>query len=361
MKSLTELVRVNLLVCTVALATVGCQKKGGDTVELAANAASDGSEAGSAREAVPVKVVTVVPREYREYGEYYGNVHGISEAQLIAHGGGQVDLISAKPGDEVKRGQKLCDIDGKRFDIAYESTKLAEQIAQQNFNRLKQHLERGSSSQLSTDNARLALLQAKNAAVQAERNREGAFCIAPFDGVVTARHVDQFQNLMPGVPTLTLADLSSVKVRVGVPESAINGYVVGAEAQVALQGVLEKPRTGKVTSVAQSIDSSNRTFVIEIELENKDRALKPGLTAKTRILRYAFNDQIVVPTEVIVTKASSRIVMVDEGGVAKVREIIVKANNESESLIESGLNAGDRLVVKGQAVAVEGAPLKVVE
>jgi membrane fusion protein (multidrug efflux system) len=310
---------------------------------------------------VPVKVRSVVAKDYQEFGEYFGLVYGTTEARLVAYGGGRVSSINVKSGDAVKKDQRLCNIDGDRFEIAFNSAQLAEKIAKQNADRAQLHLKRGSTSRLNVDRAQLEYLKAKSMRVEAEKVYKGAFCISPIDGIVVDRHIELYQDLSPGQPSIYIASIDKVNVHVGIPESAIDGYQVGSEADVLLNNYPDKVWSGSIFSIAQSVREEDRTFEIQIEVPNEGHLLKPGLTARTRILKYKLNNKIVIPSEVILTKANGRVVMVSENGIAKARKVSVQSSNAKESLIASGLNIGDQLIVSGQSVAVDGSPLELVE
>jgi membrane fusion protein (multidrug efflux system) len=343
------ILKYTLLVGLLCLVNA-CEKKGDANSELA-DLSTD--------ERVPVKVQTITRGSYKEYGEYFGTIRAFQEVNLEAYAGGRVKSISVKNGDAIKAGTKLCDIDGERLNISYESAKLAEQIAKATYERNRLHLKNGGTSKLRADQSRLEHLQAKGNLVTAEKNRNGAYCISPFDGIVVAKNIEQFQDINPGQPTLRIAALDKVKLFVGIPESSVGGYQPGNEVQILLSNYPDRTWTGAIHSVAQSVNELDRSVQIEIHVENDDHSLLPGATARARILKWDLKDEIVIPSEVVITQSNRRVVMLAEGPKAVMRTVKIRTSNESHSIVDDGLAPGDLLITSGQTQVTDGAPIKV--
>ena len=341
-----------------------CEKNGVDQSTSAASVDqatySEGrNSADNEAPAIPVETLTITKAPYKEYGEYYGDIRGAQTAELKAFAGGRVKSVEVAVGKSIKAGRKLCNIDGEKMDILFESAELAERIAAEKNSRIERHLASGTSSRLNADQARMDLLQAKSNRVAAEKNRDGAYCISPIDGVVVAKHIENYQDLNPGQPTMTVASLDKVKLIVGLPESTLDGYEEGRQVVVTVGSHPGKSWTGSIESIAQSVDAEDRTFKAEITILNDDRILKPGMTARAQILRYDLKDRIVIPTEAIMTLADRRVVLIEKDGVAIQKNITVQSSNEQQTLIASGLALGDNLIVKGHTQASDGARLQI--
>ena len=152
-----------LIGMTLLLSTVACQKG-----EASKEASSQDPE-GDAAPGVPVKVMKIEPASYREYGEYVGQVEAVKEAKLTSYTGGRVKSIKADRGDQVKKGDKLCSIEGEKFNTIYRSARLAEKLAKESLERNKKHVENGTSSRTLVDRAEMEYLQAKQARLEAQK------------------------------------------------------------------------------------------------------------------------------------------------------------------------------------------------
>ena len=349
------MIRFMALLALVSLSGSSCKEEPSSD---ASSPSSQGSEIRS--EQVPVRIQTLQPSTYQEFGDYLGTVQAMQEVRLLSHAGGRVDKLIAERGDRVKKGQKLCSIEGKQYEVQFESAKLSEKLAKEKFDRTKIHVSRNTASRTQLDLARLDYLAKQQVRIETQRLYEGAHCISPIDGIVVDRLIQPYENTSPGQATYYVAQNDKVRIEVGIPETEIDGYQVGREAFVRIVGQ-DKQWPGKLTSLSQRVDTNQRTFTAEIQVENPDQILRSGMSARVRILRYNLQEKLVVPTRSILVLAKENAVMVVENGLAVKRRIEQASNNGEDTLIKSGLNFGDKLIVEGQMQAVDGAQVMIIE
>lgn len=92
---------------------------------------------------IPVKVIKVAPSSFSAFEEFFGKVLAFEEMDMISHTGGIVKKINVTSGDIVKKGQKLCDIEGEKYSTMFEMATLSERVALDSLKRLKAHLKSG--------------------------------------------------------------------------------------------------------------------------------------------------------------------------------------------------------------------------
>lgn len=341
------------------------------SVEAQVEASNAEAEAGAEAPSVPVRVETVSTAPFAQFGEYLGTVEAVSDVQLIAYGGGRVDQVKVRAGEQVKKGNALCAIEGERFDVMAEAAKLREKIARQKRDRLKKHVAKGSSSRLQLDQANLELLEAKRARIDAQKTRDGAYCVSPISGVVTARSIEPFAELPAGAPTLAIASLGQLKVRFGVSDAEISGMSIGLPGEVMLPfqsvaandtetSTAPKSWRGQVRAVDQKVNEADRNVQVELALDDPGQELRPGMTVRVRILRNEVVGKVVIPRAAVRRSSGKRSVMVKVGALAREQSIQVLAENERFALVGRGLKPGDQLIVSGQALLSDATPVKVV-
>lgn len=338
-------------VCLLFLVITGCSKK--------ENSESNDNE--TVQDTIPVSVVTLEAQDFIEYGEYYGNVQGISEATIICYAGGSVEKIFVKEGAYVKKGSSLARIDADRIAAGYETSKLNEKIARDNFERLKKHLETGNASQVAVDQAHLQWLNSRTKRIEAEKARKGALCITPMSGVVTLRFIDLHKELPPGTPAFTVTQLHKVKVTFGIPESEIDGVKEGNEAEVTFSIFPDRTWKGKVYRLTREASRMSKTFQAILHIENSDRKIKPGLTAYVKLLLKKMESRIVVPTGAILLEGENNYVMVMEKNRAVRYDVETGETNNNQTVISKGLPSGSALIVKGHHIVSDGTPVKVID
>lgn len=351
---------------------IGCQKPADDGRPADGAAADAAGAAGAApgnsapaelqatsslqgQPPVPVQVLTLQPSDFLEYGEYYGKVAGLEEKTLVCAAGGSVEAIAVKEGDAVARGQSLGRIDSTKIRAAYEVARLNERIARENHARQVQFFADGNTSRLAVDQAELAWLNSKSALLEADKMLEGALCLTPIDGVVIARFIDLHQELPPGSRTFTVARMDRVRIHIGIPEQEIGGIAIGNEAEVSFAMLPGRAWKGTLQRISREVSPETLTFQAEVQVANPDRAILSGITAKVRLARRLLKDQIVVPSQAILTSGGETYVMIEQDGRARKVPVMTGPADETRTVLLQGPAANSRLIIAGNHLVTEDA------
>jgi len=314
-----------------------------------------------AREPVPVKVRLVRPRGFTQYGEYYGELRGIREAELVCPLGGTVERIEVQPGDRIEAGQSLARIDAETAIGRLETARLQERITREAFEREKRFLEIGNASPVSVDRAHLEWLRSRTSLLEARKARDGALAVSPIDGIVAARHIDLYEELAPGASTFTVADMSRMRVTLGVPGTDITSVRAGEKAIVRVASMPGREWEGRTLSYARKRSDRTLTFDVEVVVENPEGLLLSGVTASVRLALRSLEDGIVVPIDAVITREDEKYVMVVNSTTARRVRVETGPSGERDVVIVSGLEAGDRLVVEGINRIADGTPVRIVD
>jgi membrane fusion protein, multidrug efflux system len=159
---------------------------------------------------------------------------------------------------------------------------------------------------------------------------------APFDGVITERHVHPGALAGPtSGPLVRLEQISRLRVVVSVPESEVGGIVKGAVVPFTVAGNVAA--SGTITRLAHSLDSKSRTMPVEVDANNPGGALAPGMYAEvTWPVRRNRGSILVPPTAVVTTTDKTFVIRKDQSGKAEY------------VTVSKGLMAGDMVEVFGQ-------------
>jgi Cu(I)/Ag(I) efflux system membrane fusion protein len=181
---------------------------------------------------------------------------------------------------------------------------------------------------------------------------------SPLNGVVTELGVREGMTVMPGDTLFRLNGLSTVWVRVAVPESQAALLRAGAAVEARSPSVPSAVYRGTVRAVLPDVDAQTRTISARVELANADGRLSPGTFASVAIASPAI-DALLVPTEAVIQTGRRAVVMVaapSGGFTAADVETGAEANGQTE--IKRGLAAGQRVVVSGQFLVDSEASLR---
>lgn len=310
---------------------------------------------------VPVRVIAAERRDFVEYGEYFGETRGISQATLSVGAGGRVSAILVDEGDRVSAGDSLAEIDRERAETRHRTAVLAEKLARENYEREQRFLREGNSFQLKVDQAHLDWLQARSNLLDAERLRDDALAVTPISGTVVARHIEVNDELEGGDLTFHLADLSRMKITIGVPEADIAGVRELNRAEVRFSSFPDRSFSGVPTSFSRLRSDRTLTFRVTLEIENPEELILVGQTARVRLELRRHPDVVVVPNRAVFIRNNRSYVMVVEEGIAHEIPVETGVSDSTGTVIRDGLTEGNLLVADGFNRLGDGSLVSVVE
>ena len=304
---------------------------------------------------------------------FKGSVAPWRKANIQPDVSGRILNIYKKPGDRVRKGDLLAQLDTttlqlqlKQAQAALEVAKAGRRDAQINFARLKKLYEKEAISQMQYEKWELGLEAAYTQEKSAEANLNvvkhtlgNSFMKAPFAGIVTNKYLEEgdminpMMGMTPGV--LTVMDLEQVKILLDVPSEEIEQVQIGQECQVKISSWPSESFNGKVYSKNLAADPVSKTFKVEIQVGNSEIKIKAGVFAEVAIEVLRKKDVLLIPISSLIN--DSYVITLEEGKAKKVN-VKVGLRNQSNCEILSGLNIGDKVVTVGNYDLKEGSPLK---
>jgi RND family efflux transporter MFP subunit len=312
-------------------------------------------------------------------------------ANIYARASGYIEKRFVDIGSRVKAGDILAQISAPELDhqialaqanlmqseAAFTQAKANRDLAKVTYERNAKLVSKGYVSLQEGDVARLTNearesdVQSAEANIQAQREQVNVLrqqkdyqkVVAPFDGVVTQRNVDNGSLIQAdaasGTSLFTLSRSDIIRIQLHVPQDAAIGVGAGVSAQVRVPEIPGRIFTGKVTRVADTLETSTRTLLTEIDVPNADSALTPGIysTVELRIPRKT--PSLIVPGEAVIFNREGIQVAVVEDGVARLRKIAVVRDFGTEVEVSDGVKAGDKVVITPHIDLAEGAKVRV--
>ncbi len=287
------------------------------------------------------------------------------DVMLEAEESGTIRTLFVDRGDPVTKGDWIAKIDDRVLAAQVAQAKAAADLAQQTWERRKRLWEEEQvGSEIAYLEARFAAEQSAAALAALEERLENTIIKAPFGGVFDERHVDVGSTVGPGETIGRVVDLNPIKVVAGVPERYASDVRVGTAGELVFQALGGKRYEGRVRYVSSTVDPQNRTFGIELEIANADRAIKPQMVANLSIVRQQIEDAVVVPQDALVRVEDGYVVFVlaerDGVQVAEAREVVVGASRRNLVVVDEGVEAGEQLIVVGQRSVADGDRVNVV-
>ncbi|NQV72641.1 efflux RND transporter periplasmic adaptor subunit [bacterium] len=292
------------------------------------------------------------------------------DASLSAQTAGTVTEI-VEVGQAVAQGDVIARLDDRIIRAALDQAKATRasfassaNLAEDLFKRQEPLFRDSIVSAIEFENVRAQVNQAKAALAQAdaavsgaEQQLENTFVRAPFSGTIEMRMAEKGEQVVPGSPIARIVDTSSLKIQAGVPERYAADVRVGSRAIVSFKAYGGDLIASKISMVGNVIDPKSRSFMIELNISNGDRELKPEMIVDVLITRRVLTDQIVLPqTAIIRDENGESVYIVDtsaSGPVAKQVSITTGASFGGKTVVTSGLVAGQQVITVGQTMVTD--------
>ena len=298
---------------------------------------------------VSVKTMKVVPVSVSCGQEYSGTVEEASGTTLSFPVTGTVRQICVEPGQRVGRGALIAVLDESSLRSAYDAAAAALEQAEDAYSRMKQLHESGSLPEMQWVEVQSRLRQAQSVERISKKNLADGRLLAPFAGVISEKHVEMGQNVMPGSPVAKLVAVDRVKVCVSVPENDISSISKGQSVIINVPALGGKTFQGKIVEKGISADRLSRSYTVKALVENPQAELMPGMICELSLNLTEAPSAIVLPNSVICMDSSnSTFVWINSNGKAQKRMIKTGALTRYGVTVVSGLNTGDEVIVEGQ-------------
>ena len=205
--------------------------------------------------------------------------------------------------------------------------------------------------------ARAQVREAQAAVTAASVRRKDAIVVAPDDGVVAAKIVDEGDLVAPGSPLLTIDSSGGYRVDVMIPESHIDEIGLGETVQVLIPAMANARFTAPITTITPSADPASRSFLVKIKLP-QGPAFRSGMFARV-FVPLPGGKKILIPQKAIVRLGQLQgVYIADSKNVAHFRLIKTGKHVGDKVEILSGLEPGERIVSVLPPDIVDGARLE---
>lgn len=303
----------------------------------------------------PVTVAKVEIKDFNHYVEVQGNVVPVEEPGMASsETGGRIMSMTVKEGDYVKKGALIATInlESLKKSIAEldESLSLAEDMYKRQENLWKQKI--GSEVQYLQSKSQVESLLKNKERLTYELTKANVY--ASISGYVDMVLAKEGEIAGPGAPIIQILNTRNLKVVASVPEVYL-GQVKKGEGVVLKFPALNEEQKGRVTTIGRSINPANRTFEVEASINSKNGLLKPNLLATMLVNDFAQKGAVVVPDQLILQDVSGAdYVMVLEGDKAAKKLVTMGRGYSNETIITSGLDGSETLLIKGARQVSDG-------
>ena len=335
-----------MLVCLVLLAVSCADKKNRKTI---------------VKEPINVGVMTVAPMSSQYYNVYVGEINASGSAVISSNHSGVLESINVEQGTHVKRGDVLAEVTSKNVLASYEISHATLRQAEDGYERVKKVHESGTVADVKLVEIETQLAKARAAAKSSEESLEDCKVKAPFNGTVSDVLVEQGVHVNPGTPIIKLVDLSTIEISIPVPEGEIGRIRIGQKALIDVPALNITGIEAHVSLKGVTAVFPSHTYRCTLVPEKKQTDLYPGMVCKVRLSEVSDSMRIRIPASAVEMDSKGRFVWTVNEGVVGKTYVTVDGYQEQGVIITSGLEPGDKVIVKGAAKVSTGMKVNSVE
>jgi len=327
-----------------------------------------------------------------------GNIQAVTEAPILARADGYIKSRMVDIGDRVRAGQPLAEIEAPELD---QQVRMAQANLQQTTSALDQALANQRQGKANADLARVtadrwknlsgkgvvsrqendqyqaqyqaqvANLDALEKAVAVARSNVSAaeanlsrlnevqsyrVVKAPFDGAVTLRNVDVGALVNAGSTLLyRIAQMGVLRIYVNVPQSNADSIHAGQTAQLTVSNLPGRKFSGTVARTANSLDPNSRTMLVEVQVQNHDGVLLPGMYALVDLSSARANPPVLLPGDALIVRADgTEVAVVRPDHTIHLQKIQVGRDYGDKLEVVSGLEPGTLVIANPSDTVREG-------
>lgn len=313
---------------------------------------------------VSVQTETLNPQSFSHFFVATGEMETVEEAFISPEVGGQIVAIYVKEGEKVNKGEVLAKLSTAVVEKSIQEVQSQLNLAEIVFKKQSALWEKQIGSEIQYLEAKNAYegLQNKLETLRAQYNM--AVIESPIDGVIEKIILKQGEMASPGMQFMQVVNMDQMYLTAQLSEAHLPIIKKGDVVNITIPSIpgfqLSEPvyRTGNV------INKQNRTFEVQILLENPTGNMKPNMLANMEINDYNNDQAIVVPSILIKKdlKGSYIYVATPKGGDTLAQKVYITSGRSFEDKTEvvSGLNPGTVIITNGYNNVSDGAVLKVI-
>jgi len=255
--------------------------------------------------------------------------------------------MQAPDGTAVAAGEVIAELDHDLERAQLRQAELRLREARSELSRVRGLREKKATSAKALESAQTSV-GLRTAELDAAREQvERRILLAPFDGIVAETRFEPGEVVSAGTPLVQFMDLHELRLEVGVPGYQIGSVKEGARVFVTLPALPGRRVEGAVRRVAPAAAEGRHLFEVEIRLANSEQQLRPGLSARARIVTRVLAAAVVVPLEASVEREGERVVFFVDGDRARAVPVAA-ATPQGHDLVLDQAPPYRELVVRGQ-------------
>jgi len=321
------------------------------------------SSTAEAKNTIPVVLETLVPITFNHFFEAGGTVTAANEAFISPEMSGQIREVIVKEGDFVKKGQVLARLNTDVTERSIDELKTALSLARDVYERQQRLWNQKIGSELQFLEAKNNVQSLENRLSTLDAQLRMSVLTAPIEGVVEKVHQKKGELATPGMPMIHVVNLRNLLVRADVSERYAGSVRRGDKVMMTIPSFPDFLREVTISRTGNVVNRNNRTFEIEIEIDNTGGQIKPNMVAVLNINDYTAAGSIVVPSRIIKEDLKGKYLYVAEQQgsqlLARKRYVSPDRTYLGNTRIAEGLVENESIIIEGFNRVSDGSIIRI--
>ena len=334
--------KVLWMLLSVMLLGSSCQQQGGKS---------------STKAPTRVKTLVVSPGMVDNAQTYVGMVEEREATAVSFTGMGIIKRMLVNEGQAVSKGQLIAEMDDTQARNILTGAEAQMTQANDALARYKMLHDNGSLPEVKWVEIQSKVAQAKSQLEVARKNLADCRLVAPVSGIIGKKLIGVGETALPSQAVVSILDISTVKVKVAVPEAEVGGINASTPTSIQVEAINGSYQGGQIEKGVQA-DALTHTYDIRINVANGNRKLLPGMVANVRF--FSDGSQAIgskmIPVTAVQKKADGSLFVwtVGKDSTAHRSTVTIGQTQGNYICVIDGLNIGDRVATEGYQKLSEG-------
>lgn len=354
----------SLRVLSAVVVLAACGRSDGQSSEAEAGSpAGRGSRGGrnDPNRVIPVEIAIAERGRITRTTTLSGSVEPIRRVGVNSQLSGALLSINVEEGSTVRRDQVLAQLDAREIDLQLSSARASLLAAESAMERAEKLRQARIYTDIEYERDRTALAAALSQLEQLQTRLGYASVKSPLDGVVIEKRVEAGDVVGAQTRLFTIADVSTLVVRLNVSELEVTGMQPGQAVEISIDALDRQTVQGRIRRVFPAADSVSRLVPVEVELTGAGVSrVKPGFLTRATFSTSARENALLIPASAIVVTAGASAVYLMSDGRAHLQSVRPGLNYAGRIEILEGIQEGDTVIVAGNIAVRDGALVRAV-
>ena len=314
---------------------------------------------------IPVRAESVSIQPFSHSFTAAGELESIYEAYISPEVNGQIVSINVKEGSVVNKGQVIAKLNTTIVDKNIVELQSQLELASTIFDKQSQLWEKGIGSERQFLEAKNNFESLQNKIYTLKAQREMAIIKTPINGVVEEIFQKKGELASPGMQLMQIVNLNELYITARLSEAYLSVVKKGDYVDVSFPSYPDLKYRKKIWRTGNVVNKQNRTFVVQVKVDNPDGLLKPNMLANITINDYNSENSVVLPSIIIREDMSGSFIfgIKEENGDNVAVKIYIKTGKSFKDKTEvlEGLEEGDIVITDGYNNVSKGAVVTIIE